>query len=49
MVHSNQILHLNVFQHRLTTGMSNSLFGGQGFAEHQSRQLWSVSEMPQNS
>ena len=44
MVYFNKFCIKYPFGHRLTTGMSNSFFDGQGFSEHQSRRLWPVSE-----
>ena len=49
MVYFDQMLRTNAFQHYLTTGICNSLFDGQGFAEHHSSQLWLVSENDHNS
>ena len=44
-----QALHAYSCQHSLTTGMQNHIFGGRGFAEHQSRLFWPVSENAHNS
>ena len=44
MVYLNKFLHTHPVEHCLTSGISNSFFGVQGFSEHQSRRLWPVSE-----
>ena len=49
MVYFDQVLHTNAYQHYLTTSMCNSIFDGQGFAEHHFSQLWSDSENAHNS
>ena len=45
MVYFDHILHTYACQYSQTTGMQNHLFDGRGFAKHQFRRLWSVSEM----
>ena len=49
MVYSDHILHTNACQHCLTTDMCNSVFDGQGLAEHHFSWLRSVSENAYNS
>ena len=49
MVYIDQVLHTYACQHSINFGMQNHFFEGQGFAEHQSSLLWSVSENAHNS
>ena len=44
MVYFDHNLQSCTCQHSLTTGMQKHLFGGRGFAKHQSSLLWSISK-----